>query len=89
MGEILKFNGFKIFINSNEHYPPHVHVYDLNSGIRTRIRIDNGEYLKGDDILRAGYSKIKKLILKELKDKCINEWNRLNPQLPYKEGVEY
>lgn len=89
MGELEKsYHNFRIFINSEEHYPPHVHVVDLdNPKNKSRIRIDNGQYLKGDKDLGHGSSKIRKYIRTELKTRCINEWNKLNPELPYKEGI--
>lgn len=90
MGEIKPiFHGFKFYVNSDDHYPPHVHVVDTNnSKNRSRLRIDNGEYLKGEKDLGHGSSKIKKYIRTEIQQKCIEEWNRLNPDYPYKEGIK-
>ena len=87
MGEIdPSYHGFRIKINSDDHYPPHVHVMDLDSKKQSRIRIDNGNYLKGDDDLGAGSKKLRKHISREIQSKCIDEWNRLHPDLPYIEG---
>ena len=90
MGEIRPiFHGFKIYINSDDHYPPHVHVIDTeNTKNKSRIRIDNGEYLKGDPDLGHGSSKLRKYIRTELQQKCIDVWNELHPDLPYMEGIQ-
>ena len=86
MGEIEKYKDFEIYVNSDDHFPPHVHIIDLNSGLKTRIRIDNGDYVnKKDKRIRSGYSKLKKRITKEKQRDCIEEWNKLNPDCLYKE----
>lgn len=87
MGEIEKFRDYEIYINSDDHEPPHVHIVDLNdTKFKTRLRIDNGDYVNEKDMrLRSGYAKLKKRITKEIHNKCIYEWNKLHPDIPYKE----
>jgi len=43
MGTIVNEDGFRIIIYSNEHIPPHVHIY--KSGTEAKISISDKPYL--------------------------------------------
>lgn len=54
MPRISKFGGLSIVLYYNDHDPPHFHVV---GEYQTRIEIENGVYLKGDNPLPSSKEK--------------------------------
>ena len=73
---VASFGGGKFVIHTNDHPPPHVHVY-LNDGSEYRRNLISGDFMDG-----TPPSGIRKKIMKaynENIDRIWNEWERMHP----------
>ncbi len=73
---IGKVNNIRIFINSNDHNPPHFHVQTNDRSVDAKFKIENCEYISGR-INQKHIKKISKFYNDEVvKTKMDEIWNK-------------
>jgi hypothetical protein len=99
-GKLFQFNRFNVSVQGGEHNPPHFHVR-IGDEYNLKFRIDNGWFI-GDESRSNEWDSVKNDIVeiapiwldnKNAKDKtctnrekCIQIWNKNNPDKPYEIG---
>lgn len=79
-GRVEAINGLAIYVNANDHNPPHFHV--MGGGLNARFRISDGTPLKdkdGGQLDSTDGRLIEKWFKEGGKDKVTAEWGRLHP----------
>ena len=72
MPRISRFGGMTIVLYYNDHDPPHIHIV---GEYKTRIEINTGEYLKGDNPLPRNKEKEVLRWLELWHDDIMEGWN--------------
>ncbi|MEL6468300.1 MAG: DUF4160 domain-containing protein [Cyanobacteria bacterium J06614_10] len=84
MAEILRIDGFKIVIFSDDHNPAHVHVRKGEFEVKINISGDRAELMSGEEnSKRAANRKLRRQAVEIVNDNLkmlINEWRRIDAE---------
>lgn len=84
MGEVLRVNGFKVVIFSDDHNPPHVHIRKGGFEVKIDISGEHAKLILGEGkSRRAADQKLRKQAMKIADDnlkKLMEEWRRIDAE---------
>ncbi|MBL4707059.1 MAG: DUF4160 domain-containing protein [Flavobacteriales bacterium] len=75
--KVGQVNHIRFYIHSNDHLPPHFHVYDKSKNLDASFRIDNCDLYKGEASKK--HIKVIEYFYSVSKSMIVDEWNTLHP----------
>ena len=75
MGTVARYKGFEIAINTNDHLPPHVHVW--RAGAEAKIAIVGGKIMENEGMRRADL-RTARAIVKSYEGYLLRKWEEIH-----------